>query len=286
MQLVNSKYRLQTLRDLKFTENLLVYKFIDQKYIKLFSNSKLLRKIIWKLFFLSKGINSDANLSKKILKRFGRYSFQCYFQDWKFADVIGSNYFNKLIEHINISEAAEELLTYQEKKSVILVHLRLGDYLEFPDIYTIIPEDYFMKSISLLNKDGKKPIWIFCEQLDSLEIYYPKLVRIADKIIVRNIYFDDLSSFYLLSKARYLVMANSTFSLWAGWIASNNGAKVISIFNQKDLDSIQNYHKWYRFHLEDGIFIKPTKNKVSKKILMQELNRKYASLFKALNSLS
>jgi hypothetical protein len=44
----------------------------------------------------------------------------------------------------------------------------------------------------------------------------------------RNLSDNDLQDFYLMSRARRLVIANSTFSWWAGWFARRNGATVVA----------------------------------------------------------
>ena len=135
------------------------------------------------------------------------------------------------------------------------------DYLNFPEIYTILPEYYFLDSLKFLNLNDNSEIWLFTENCNQAKKYYPKLVEKADKVIDNEGDLSDLESFKLLSKATKLVASNSTFSMWAAWFVNKNGfsAVVPMGFGTKDSGYQLTDERWDRYNLETRVIIPRSK---------------------------
>ena len=114
----------------------------------------------------------------------------------------------------------------------IALHVRRGDYVtsaqESPR-YRVLGPEYYQKAIARLRTAGEEPRAVvfsddpdWCEQ--HLQLGLPtQIVRRADP------YASVVDDFLCLAQASTLVTANSTFSWWAAWIASQRGpARVIA----------------------------------------------------------
>ena len=150
--------------------------------------------------------------------------------------------------------------------------------LNFPEIYSILPEHYYLDAIKHLNSSKKLPIWIFIETKSELTTHYPNLLALTDKVIDRGVGVSDSESFALLQESQLIVASNSTYSLWAAWFAEKNGANVIVPLQmgvkggQDDLTSA----RWDRYDLIRKEII-PKSNQEDSYILKK---REFESKFK------
>ena len=55
--------------------------------------------------------------------------------------------------------------------------------MNFPNIYSILPENYFLDSLKHLELKDSDKIWLFTEDLVEANEFYPELVNKADKVI-------------------------------------------------------------------------------------------------------
>lgn len=211
-----------------------------------------LNKIFWKLTKLNKKLIFEDSFSKSEFKFTKGKIFSGYFQDWFYVDYINESNPKFSLNLVNPSIKYLDLLNEAEQDKPLFVHVRLGDYLCFPDIYTILPEYYFLDSIEFLNINDKSEIWLFTENFNQAKAHYPELVQNAHKIIDKGVGITDLESFKLLSKATKLVASNSTFSLWAAWFVNQVGFRAVVPMNFESKDTLSHLidERWDRFDLE------------------------------------
>ncbi|MEA4910592.1 O-antigen biosynthesis glycosyltransferase WbnK [bioreactor metagenome] len=118
-------------------------------------------------------------------------------------------------------------------KNSISVNVRRGDYANNPKIrnhHGLLSIEYFIEAVKYVVKEKKLlkegvKIFIFSddvewcrENLDSLKDF-GELVFVSKDIIATD-------SLYLISKCKYNVIANSSFSWWAAWL-NNNPSKIV-----------------------------------------------------------
>ena len=225
------------------------------------SFSTFLNKLFWKLSKLNRNLIFEGSLSQSQFKFTKGKSFSGYFQDWFYADYIHESNSNFSLDLIDPSIDYMNLLNRVEQSKPTFVHVRLGDYLNFPEIYTILPEYYFLDSLKYLNLNNNREIWLFTENLDQAKKYYPELVQRVDKVIDKEAGLSDLESFKLLCKATKLVASNSTFSMWAAWFVNKDGftAVVPMGFGNKDSDLQLTDERWDRYDLETRVIIPGSK---------------------------
>ena len=114
-------------------------------------------------------------------------------------------------------------------KDACILHFRGGDYKEQPDTY--LQKVYWDYSMNYMRENhGVKEFVIVTDDIVAAKQFYPEL---------RVVSFTGMIDYYLLNKARYLIISNSTFSWWAAWL--NNS--VIETVAPK---------YWFRFNVSDG----------------------------------
>lgn len=110
-------------------------------------------------------------------------------------------------------------------KEFTSVHLRIGDYLNYPEVFPIIPESFFLKSI---RDYASGEVIVFTEDKGIALQHYPKVISLADRIITREENVSPLETVWLMHKGITIITSNSTFSSWAGWYGMQNGSVVVT----------------------------------------------------------
>lgn len=99
----------------------------------------------------------------------------------------------------------------------VAIHVRLGDYLNRKERESIglLPNVYYSKCLDLVANFGY-PIYIVSDgHQDLVRQYYPVFKTFDVKFKALS---DPMSDFKFLIEAEVLVLANSTFSAWAGYL--------------------------------------------------------------------
>ena len=156
----------------------------------------------------------------------GKYNaiFHCdYWQDKKYMPKDFALQFK-----LDKFEAENEMvLKIIESKNTVAVHVRRGDYTTSDNMATyggICTEGYYAKALAEVLKRVENPQFIFFSDDPEYvrENYnYPNMIIVDWNKKDRSIY-----DMYLMSKCKYMVLANSTFSYWAARLNRN----VISVW--------------------------------------------------------
>jgi hypothetical protein len=241
--------------DIEF-KNSKLSKLLNQK-----SNS-ILNKIIWKLFKLNTRVISEDKQEKPKFRFTKGQTFSGYFQDWFYVDYVYEQNSNFDFNLKNPSSIYLNLVKDAEQSKPIFVHVRLGDYLNFPDIYSILPENYFVDSLKHLGSNDNEKIWLFAEDLEPVKKFYPELIKRADKVIDKKIGLNDIESFKLLCQGTKLVASNSTFSMWAAWFVNKNGFSAVVPLQMGVKGGSESLidERWDRYDLEKRVIIPGTKS--------------------------
>ena len=113
-------------------------------------------------------------------------------------------------------------------KNVGALHLRFGDYLKHPEFYPEWFADYAPKvTRSLLDSQGCDRVVVFSDDAERAASYlkdFGSNVEIAKS----NPIHQGAADLLRMSSAPVLAIANSSFSWWAGMLASQQGRQVIA----------------------------------------------------------
>jgi hypothetical protein len=238
--------------------------FKSSKLSKLLNQKSniILNKIIWKFFKLNKRIISEDKLMKPQFRFTNGQTFSGYFQDWIYADFLYEQNSSFDFNLKSLSSKYLDLVKEVEQSKPIFVHVRLGDYLNFPDIYSILPDNYFLDSLKHLGPNNNEKIWVFAEDLEQVKKFYPGLIKRADKVIDKNNGLTDIESFKLLCQGAKLVASNSTFSMWAAWFVNKNGFSAVVPLQMgvKGGSESLSDQRWDRYDLEKRVIIRGIKS--------------------------
>jgi hypothetical protein len=209
------------------------------------------------LFKLNTRVISEDKQKKPQFRFTKGQTFSGYFQDWFYVDYVYEQNSSFDFNLKNPSSIYLNLVKDAEQSKPIFVHVRLGDYLNFPDIYSILPENYFLDSLKHLRSNNNEKIWLFAEDFEQVKKFYPELIKRADKVIDKKICLNDIESFKLLCQGTKLVASNSTFSMWAAWFVNKNGFRAVVPLQmgvKGGSDSLSD-ERWDRYDLEKRVII-------------------------------
>lgn len=142
-----------------------------------------------------------------------------YFQNWNYV----SDVFAVLRQEIaEILEAlCFSLPNFDDIHLYGVIHFRRGDLLEFENSMGILTDNYFLNAIEVARKD-------YGENVPLLVISDNK--ELATKVFSRftnNIFgpsdLPEWNAFKVMSKAKFVITSNSTFSWWGALLSHSNG---------------------------------------------------------------
>ena len=129
----------------------------------------------------------------------------------------------------SVIKDVEPLGRHLASNNSVSVHVRRGDYLsaEGLRVLGLQNQDYYLKSARFVEQQvGKIEIYYFTDDVEWVET---QLVPVMPgTIISKRANARTIEDFYLMSKCRHHIIANSSFSWWAAWLNNNPDKKVIA----------------------------------------------------------
>ncbi len=137
-----------------------------------------------------------------------------------------------------ISVTANNYLNQIQSLVSVSIHVRRGDYLNNPQI-GILDINYYKKAVNYLFKELKEvKFFIFS---DDILWCKENFGFIDNKIFVENTE-TELDDLMLMRSCKHNILANSSFSWWAGWLNENSNKLVIA--PKKWMVDNPNNYKW------------------------------------------
>jgi len=139
------------------------------------------------------------------------------------------DYFMKLLRSGVVKESSFELLQPSKdfsqkfsqipKDGFIAIHVRGGDYLKKNSNYRELSREYYETALKFFsNEERDLPKWVFTDD----ESHAKKILTSIPGIkFLENKSMTSAESMFLMSKAKGIVCANSTFSYWASLLSRN-----------------------------------------------------------------
>jgi hypothetical protein len=184
----------------------------------------------YKLFF-KKSYIKEKNLlyDKNFLNiRFnGKCWIEGYWQNEKyFIDITDEIKKDFIIKNIYKEQGVKYINKILQTESVA-IHFR--NYISNSLDINNLDNNYYNKAISYINSKVLKPnFFIFTNNPSKQQIEYIKQISNATIIDTNS----EITDLYLMSNCRYLIIANSSFSWWAAWLASYPNKIVIAPLKQ------------------------------------------------------
>ena len=106
----------------------------------------------------------------------------------------------------------------------VSIHVRRGDYLQYPNHHPQQSIEYYIKSCEIIGLD--KTYLIFSDDLEGIKNMFD---FIPNKVFYTS--GDDWLDMYTMSLCEHNIICNSTFSWWGAYLNTNKNKKVITTTN-------------------------------------------------------
>jgi hypothetical protein len=112
------------------------------------------------------------------------------------------------------------ILEFERKETdYVSVHIRRGDYLQFPDQFPVLPIEYYMDSIALMRDKKYRIFRIFSDDIPWCKRSF---FQFSDMTLEFSTGKDPLSDMRDMHNASAFIIANSSFSLFPALLRNDN----------------------------------------------------------------
>jgi hypothetical protein len=129
---------------------------------------------------------------------------------------------------LKVREPSKDFLDYLERfqdKRILVVHVRLGDYLNEPTIGTL-SQEYYERALQEIDLAKIDHILVFSDSPDLVKGYLPKEFCSNFEIVPKT--FTPAETLMLMREGCEFIISNSTFSWWGAILSQNRNKKVIA----------------------------------------------------------
>jgi hypothetical protein len=153
---------------------------------------------------------------------------QGYWQDERFFKEIESIIRKEFTLKNELDDKNKKILKQIQNFNSVSIHVRRTDYITNKNNLTqFIGLDYYMRSIKRINQKISNPVYfVFSDDIlwckENLQKFLKKVY-----FIDHNKGKDAHKDLILMSACKHNIIANSTFSWWAGWLNQNKNKIII-----------------------------------------------------------
>jgi hypothetical protein len=149
-----------------------------------------------------------------------------YFQTWKYF----AEFQVQIREEIEVVEKSLWYLEWQnkaKKEKIVMLHIRLGDYLEKQnEMFGSLSPNYYERALKLLPDElSQSPIWVFSDDIDAARSILSNIRDFNFEWIRPPSSSSPVESLLLMSSGAANIIANSTYSWWGAML--NNCQPVV-----------------------------------------------------------
>jgi len=153
------------------------------------------------------------------------YSFDGFWQDWKFVDLVSTSVIEDLITFLD-----KKIIMHNQHKSIFLknlvIHIRRGDYLypRFKGFFGVIKTDSYLPVIKQIKLEN--PGIIITTLTDDIDLLKKENIGMNFGTIIDPRQSNPWEALKIMTNADYLITANSSLSWWGGYLCMNKGGVV------------------------------------------------------------
>ena len=190
---------------------------VGERSFSKFTNKNLFSK------FISREINSNDDILKNL--NYSGKILSGYFQNYQYAEASWSQLQDKVQSRL-VSEIPEEF----KSMKYIAIHIRAGDYLSNDStrqIMGLTGFNYFKQALEILRKSlNIKNLVIVTDTPCHVSQNIEEFKGFKTKVVSSENIYTDLS---IISRAKGVVMSNSSFSWWGAFIADKTlSAQIVA----------------------------------------------------------
>jgi hypothetical protein len=165
------------------------------------------------------------------------------FQSEKYFEAHRNEVFSFLRGSLFPSATATSVVGEQLGSDWVVIHVRRGDYLRFPHVFSIPGQNYFDQARELLAKflPAETNYLVLSDDLAEAK----KVVPWADVYLGQEL-DDPVDVLWLISQARYLIGSNSSLSWWGSFLADRSQVAFFPTpwFSDSDLPDFDLLPSW------------------------------------------
>lgn len=105
---------------------------------------------------------------------------------------------------------------------IVAVHIRLTDYVNLSEIYGVLSQNYYSRSKEISERHFRRPkYWLFSDDAATAKKEYSSVFDFS-RVVGPDDLVEEIEVLELMSLCHGIITANSTFSWWAGYLATIN----------------------------------------------------------------
>lgn len=124
---------------------------------------------------------------------------------------------------------AETILAEMQATTSVAIHIRRGDYIKNPQVareFGICTKNYYQRAVSTITETYPAATYfVFSDDID----WVKHNLTLGEQVVyVQHPELTDTAELFMMSRCQHNIIANSTFSWWAGWLNTNPDKLVIA----------------------------------------------------------
>jgi hypothetical protein len=201
-----------------------------EKFIRIFFDWFMSKICLYYLIYRYRGSVEIYLDGKKFTKNTKAKKFSVhvgYYQTENYVKDIDLEIFQSMFDKFAVDPTYAGLVDESNTNAPVIVHIRIGDYIDNPDIGQL-HATYFASALDFLSSQIEiVRIWVFSDSEELVDDYIPKKFKSTIKIIPtqENTPTEVLK---MMSLGSAYILSNSTFSWWAAYLGRNQPAPVIA----------------------------------------------------------
>lgn len=186
-----------------------------------------LKLLLFKINPSNQYVNDKVLFENSTLEKSKNYYFDGYWQTDYYVSKL-KNRTNFLTPIDEMPLLIENYLLDITKEDSVALHVRRGDYFSplYIDRYGVCNVDYYLKAIQHIQKHIDNPkFFVFSDDLD----WVRNNIKLPENaIFIKNEKINSYWYILLMSKAKHIIISNSTFSWWGAYLNENKGKIIIA----------------------------------------------------------
>lgn len=164
-----------------------------------------------------------VNSEKEIVGLVGRFQNEIYFKD-SLDYILDEFHFKK-----ELSDLSAQLIEQISDRKSVVIHVRRGDYITHPtysQTIGFVGENYLIRAMEYFKQCINCPrFFVFSDDPTWCISFFGEQATIVRETYLNNPAHSD---FQLMTRAKNLIISNSTFGWWCGRIAESKGARIVA----------------------------------------------------------
>lgn len=162
-----------------------------------------------------------------------------------------NSYDEQIFSNFNFPKKLQVTYTYENltKLEFISLHIRRGDYIsqkKAAKFHGNLKNQYYINSVKYIRTNFENlPVYIFTDDPKWVSDNFQSLI--SNSFLISEKFQDAEVDFFLMTKAKYFIISNSTFSWWAAFFSENKDKFIIlpkNWFKKDVINSNLIYKEW------------------------------------------